>query len=86
MSSVVIKVKTNSASPVREGGLIDDLRCMMLVSSFIFLFVHFQNIGELTSKASAPTTTPLCWQSINPARFIFSHLHSTDFEEKIKGL
>ena len=86
MSSVVIKVKTNSASPGREGGIIDDLRCMMLVSSFIFLFVHFENIGELTSKASAPTTTPLCWQSINPARFIFYHLHSTDFEEKIKGL
>ena len=85
MSSVVIKVKTNSASPGREGGIIDDLRCMMLVSSFIFLFVHFENIGELTSKASAPTTTPLCWQSTNPARFIFYHLHSTDFGEKNRG-
>ena len=51
MSSVVIKVKTNSASPGREGGLIEDLRCMMLVSSFIFLFVHFENIGEQSERA-----------------------------------
>ena len=28
----------------------------------------------------------LSWRSINPLRFIFYHLRSTDFEEKIEGL
>ena len=33
-----------------------------------------------------PTTTLLCWLSKNPLQFIFYHLHSTNREEKIKGL
>ena len=37
--------------------------------------------------SSSPTTTRFCWWSINLLRFIFYHLRSTDFEEKlIEGL
>ena len=36
--------------------------------------------------SSSPTTTPLRWQSINAPWFIFYHVRSTDFEEKIDGL
>ena len=30
-----------------------------------------------------PSTTPLCWRSINPLWFTFYHTRSTDFKEKI---
>ena len=33
--------------------------------------------------SSSPTTTPLRRRSINPPRFIFHHVRSTDFEEKM---
>ena len=39
-----------------------------------------KNIERLFS--SSPSTTPLCWWSINLQRFIFYHPRSTDFEEK----
>ena len=35
--------------------------------------------------SSSPTPTPLRWRSINLPRFIFYHVCSTDFEEKIGG-
>ena len=33
--------------------------------------------------SSSPTTNPLRRRSINPPRFIFHHVHSTDFEQKM---
>ena len=60
---------------------------------FFFLFVHSgrareNEVGarERKNKAlfsSSPTTTPLRRRSINPPRFIFHHVRSTDFEEKM---
>ena len=58
---------------------------------FFFFFRSFRkhrwagkHVGRKNS--SSPTTTPLCWRSINPLQFIFYHPRSTNFEEKIEGL
>ena len=57
MSLVVIKVKTNSASPGREGGIIDDLRCMMLVLLFFFLFI-LKTSASSRAKQARPLLPP----------------------------
>ena len=51
-----------------------------------FLLVLFENIGELSERATTSAergknTTPLHWRSINTLRFIFYHPRRTDFEE-----
>ena len=63
--------------------------------TFYFSFVHHERRawenehGARERKnlfCSSSTTTSLHWRSINPPRFIFYHVRSTDFEEKIDGL
>ena len=82
MSSVAVKVYTNPSSPGREGGLIEDLWCMMLISLYtdvLFFFLFFwKTLASSRPKQVCPPLPTLCWRSINPPRFILYHTHLTD--------
>ena len=71
--------------------------CLFWISLYtdVFFFFSFRAVERAKTSSerekektkrlfsSSPTTTPLRRRSINPPRFIFHHVRSTDFEEKM---